>query len=315
MTHLSRREFAALVASGAVAGAAAPFAGDQTSPRGSGVTAQDVIERIRTSIGVEWRSETVDTVKAGDPATAITGIVTTSLASMAVLQQAVKAGANLIVTNQPTFYSRGDARTPPAGRGAGRGAAGAAPLPPPPADAVFTAKNAFITRHNLVVFRLSDHWKLRRPDPFAQGLGATLGWTPHQVTGDVSRYEIPAVSLDALASTVKARLNARGGVRVVGDPQARVQRVAILPGSTPITASLATLPAVDVIVAGEVREWESTEYVRDVVHAGGRKGLILVGRIVSDDAGMQACASWLAPLIPEVRVRHLSAGDPYWRPA
>lgn len=312
MTHLSRREFAALVASGAVAGAAVPFAIGQALPPGSGVTAQDVIERIRKSIGVAWRSETVDTVKAGDAATTITGIVTTSLASMAVLQQAVKAGANLIITSQPTFYSRGDTPTPPTGRGAGRGTAGAAPLP---ADVVFTAKNAFITRHTLVVFRLSDHWKLRRPDPFVQGLATTFGWTPPQVVGDVPRYDIPAVSLDALASTVKAKLNARGGVRVVGDPQARVQRVAILPGSTPIAASLAALPTVDVIVAGEVREWESTEYVRDVVHASGRKGLILVGRIVSEDAGMQACASWLAPLIPEVRVGHLSAGDPYWRPA
>jgi hypothetical protein len=72
---------------------------------------------------------------------------------------------------------------------------------------------------------------------------------------------------------------------------------------------------VDVIIGGEMREWESTEYVRDVVHSGGRKGLILVGRIVSEEAGMQACATWLESLVAGVPVRHIAAGDPYWRPA
>ncbi len=166
-----------------------------------------------------------------------------------------------------------------------------------------------------MIVRLSDHWRLRRPDPLAQGLGAALGWTPYRVAGDVSRYDIPPLSLGALASAVKATLNARGGIRVIGHPQTRVQTVALLPGSTSIAASLAALPTADVLIAGEVREWESTEYVRDVVHAGGRKGLILVGRILSEEAGMNACAAWLETFVREVPVRHVAAGDPYWRPA
>lgn len=315
---ITRREFAALVAAGAVAvPAGGALAAGRRAPRRA-VTASEVVERIRKSIGVEWKAETVDTVKAGDPSTVVTGVVTTSLATMAVLQQAVKAGANLIITGAPTFYSRADARTPAAGRGGGRAAAAGsapAPPPPPPADPVFTAKNDFITRNNLVVFRLSDHWRLRKPDPLAQGIGTALGWTKYQVAGDVARYDIPATSLDALASGLKKALNSRGGMRVVGDPQARIQKVALLPGSTPITASLAALPSVDVVIAGEVREWESTEYARDVVFSGQRKGFILVGRLVSEEAGMAACAKWLEMVVPEVAVRHVPAGDPYWRPA
>ena len=88
-----------------------------------------------------------------------------------------------------------------------------------------------------------------------------------------------------------------------------------LPGSTPIQASLQTLPNVDAIVAGEVREWESVEYARDTVFAGRRKGLILVGRVVSEEPAMNVCASWLRTFVPEVAVRHVPAGDPYWRPA
>ena len=60
------------------------------------------------------------------------------------------------------------------------------------------------------------------------------------------------------------------------------------------------LPNVDAIVAGEVREWESVEYVRDKVFAGEKKGLILVGRVVSEEPGMAICADWLKTFVPEV---------------
>jgi hypothetical protein len=321
MNQISRREFAALVAAGTVAGrVAGPLASGQGGS-GQVVTAADIIERIRKNVGVDWKTDTVDTVKAGDASTRVTGVVTTSLASMAVLQQAVKAGANFVVTFEPTFYSRGDAPTPPAGRGAGpggRGAAGAPAAPPPPPrppDPVFAAKNDFIARNNMVVFRLSDHWRLRTPDPLALGFARALGWTSHQSANDPRRFDVPALTLDALTTSLKTALQSRGGIRVIGDPQTRVQRVALLPGSTPIQASLATLPGVDVIVAGEVREWESVEYVRDVVFSGQRKGLILVGRVVSGEPGMAVCADWLRTFVSEVPVRHIAAGDPYWRPA
>ena len=71
----------------------------------------------------------------------------------------------------------------------------------------------------------------------------------------------------------------------------------------------------DVIVAGEVREWESVEYARDVAFSGQRKGLVLIGRVVSEEGGMSECARWLATLVSEVPVRHISAGDPYWSPS
>ena len=106
----------------------------------------------------------------------------------------------------------------------------------------------------------------------------------------------------------------RAGVRVVGRPQARVRTIGVLPGTRPIQDTVALLPRVDAIIAGEIREWESSEYVRDVVNAGIGKGLILVGRSMSEDAGMKVCADWLRPLVPEAPVRWLPAGDPYWRP-
>src|SRR6188508_881895 len=118
MADLSRREFTALAA----AVAAAPLAVNRVAA-GKTITAQDLIDRIKKNIGVEWKAETVDGFKAGDPSTVITGVVTTSMATLAVLQQAVKAGANLVITAAPTFYSRADLSSP-AGRGGGPGGPG-----------------------------------------------------------------------------------------------------------------------------------------------------------------------------------------------
>jgi putative NIF3 family GTP cyclohydrolase 1 type 2 len=286
------------------------------------LTAQDLIDRIQKNLGVAWKAETADGLKAGDASTVVTGVVSTSMATLDVLQRAVKAGANFIVTGHPTFYSRSDARTPPAGRGGrggGRGTAGTdqppGPPAPPPNDAVFTGKNAYIDKHGLVVFRLSDHWRLRQPDPYAQGLATAMGWTKQQAAGDLRAFEVPQTTLAALAAAAKKNLQSRGGMRVIGDPKIQVRRIGLLPGSTPIQATVALLPNVDVVLAGEVREWESVEYARDMAFSGSRKGMILVGRIVSEEPAMDVCARWLTSLVPEVPVRHLSAGDPYWRPS
>ncbi len=315
MHPISRRKFVALTATGI---ATAPLALRARSI-GVAVTAQEVVDRIKKNIGVEWQPDTVDTFKAGDPSTAVTGMVTTALPTLNVLGQAVKSGANLIVTCEPTFFSRADTPTPPVRPRFVRGADGRVvpletPSAPPPPDPVFSGKDDFIRKHGLVVWRFSDHWRLRKPDPYAQGLVAGLGWSKFANSDNPSHLSIPEMSLDALVLHVKKSLKSRGGMRIVGHPDLRVRKVALLPGTTPIQASLETLPGVDAIIAGEVREWESVEYVRDTMALGGKKALILVGRIVSEEPGMQVCAQWLETIVPEVDSTWVSAGDPYWRP-
>ena len=313
MTQYSRREFAGLAA----AAVAAPFAfAPARVHAAAALTAQQLFDAIKAQIGVAWKDETVDGLKAGDPATAVTGIVTTALPTLAVLQQAAKAGANVVIASQPAFYAKADTRTPPVPRPPGPPGAAPPPGPPPtaPPDAVFTAKNAFVDEHKLLLIRLSDHWRARAADPMAAGFAHALGWTSHQVAGNPRRYDVPATSVEALVATLGKTLNVNGGLRIVGDPKTSVTKIGLLPGSTPIQAALEMLPGVDAIVGGEVREWESVEYVRDQVASGAKKALILVGRITSEEPGMIACADWLKTVAPGVPVRHIAAGDPYWRP-
>ena len=329
MTQLTRREFAALAAVAAVspfAGAQAPV--PQPQARAGALTAGALFERIKARLDITWKADTVDGLKAGDAATPVTGIVTTALPTITVLRRAVALGANVVIASQPAFFARSDARTPPrrgpggppggappAPGSGGAAAAAAAPEPPAPPDPIYAAKNAYIDEHKLVIIRLSDHWRGRDADPLALGFAKALGWTKHQVAGQPRRYDLPATTVEGLVAALEQALKVRGGIRVVGDPQTRVQKLGLLPGSTPLQASLDLLPGVDAIVAGEVREWETVEYARDHVDAGAKKALILVGRIVSEDPGMQACAEWLGALDSKLPVTHVAAGDPYWRPA
>ena len=349
MKHISRREFVSLTVAGTAASrVASPFARG-LHPSTAAITANEIIERIKKNIGVEWGNDDVDTFKAGDPSTVVTGVVTTSMATIDVLQKAVQAGANLVITAAPTFYSRADVSTPgargfgaglAAGRGqppargagagpgggagpaaaaspgpaaasgpgtgasapmppappmpqsvvpAGRAAAPAAPATPPPPDPVYAGKNDFIAKHKLVVFRLTQHWNQRKPDPRAQGLAAAMGWTKSKVGDDVAlRYEVPPITLDALASQLKKALGTRGGIRAIGDPATMVRRIGLLPGYSLIQASIAMMSTVDVILAGEVQEWESATYAQDVAFAGIKKGFISIGRVVNEAPGMHA---------------------------
>src|SRR6478752_7442068 len=121
MTGISRRDFVALTAAGA---AATPFLLDDALVGAPAVTAQEIVERVKKNVGAAWGTDDVDTFKAGDPSTVVTGVVTTSMATLDVLQRAVQAGANFIITAAPTFYSRADLSTP-----GGRGGAGRGPIP------------------------------------------------------------------------------------------------------------------------------------------------------------------------------------------
>jgi putative NIF3 family GTP cyclohydrolase 1 type 2 len=285
----SRREFMAAAAAALVAARAGRI-------RGAALTADEAIQRIRAGVGVPWRETTVDSVKAGDPRTIVTGIATTVSATLPLLRKAADAGRNLIITCEPTFYNGNDEPGPRA------------------TDPVYLAKKAFIDERRLVVWRFSDHWGARVPNEFTTALAAALGWAGRRAADNPSIYQMPSTTMAALRTHVQSRLSLRGGMRVVGGSGLRIRRVLISPGTTDLASTVKNLAQADVVLSGEPREWEAVEYVFDTAAAGRPRGMIAIGRSVSQEPGMQACAAWLRTVIPEVPVEALAAGDPFWRP-
>jgi hypothetical protein len=132
---------------------------------------------------------------------------------------------------------------------------------------------------------------------------------------DDALYDIPRATAEETVALIRSRLHLRGGLRAVGDRKATVRRVLLHPGTMTPAMIWQRYSEVDLIVAGEVQEWENTHYAADMFTAGEKRALVTIGRVVSEDPGMRACAEWLKTLIKEVPAKWIGAGDPYWRPA
>ena len=145
------------------------------------------------------------------------------------------------------------------------------------------------------------------------GFAGALGWSARRVKPDDALYEIPAATAEATVALIRNKLNLRGGLRTVGDRKATIRRVLLFPGSMTPATMWQRYSEVDMIVAGEVREWENTLYAADIFTAGEKRALVTVGRVVSEEPGMRACAEWLKTVVKQVPATWIGAGDPYWR--
>ncbi len=102
-------------------------------------------------------------------------------------------------------------------------------------------------------------------------------------------------------------------MRVMGDPNLRVHTLAGNWGYAGSSRPFAR-PDLDVLIIGEAREWELIEYAADTIQSGKKKGLIVLGHIPSEQAGMLNCANWLKTFITEVPIEFIPAAEPFWNP-
>jgi len=263
------------------------------------ITAQQVIDRIQKEVGIPWRTPTVDTFKAGDPNTPVTGIAVTMMATLDVLQRAAAAGNNLVITHEPTFYGHQDMIADLEKQN----------------DPVLAFKEAFIREHHMVIWRFHDHWHRRRPDGIQLGMTKALGWEKFQSAEDPHLFTLPETTLAGLAEALKRKLDI-AVMRVVGDRSMKLTKVALMPGAGGSERQIKTLERDDVeaLVIGEVPEWETVEYVDDATAAHQHKALIMLTHIPSEQAGMYECTQWLKTFVNEVPIEFVPAKQPFWEP-
>jgi hypothetical protein len=164
-----------------------------------------------------------------------------------------------------------------------------------------------------VVFRLHDNWLSRKESEMTAALAEALGWGTHRVNPNGALYEVPAATAEATVALIREKLNLRGGLRAVGDRAATVRRVLLFPGFLTPAIMWKRYTEADMTITGEVREWENTFYAADMFTAGEKRNLVTLGRVVSEDPGMRACAEWMKTVVGEIPVQWIPAGDLYWR--
>lgn len=258
------------------------------------ITAREVIEEMKKNVTCEWASNTVDTFKAGDPDQKVTGIATTFIATMDVLKEAKDLNCNLIITHEPTFYNHLDETSHLKN------------------DPVYQAKLKYIEDNGLIIFRFHDHIHRTDPDGIMEGMLEKLDWKKYVVSVEPMILEFPKMYVGDLAKELKIAFD-KSPIRVIGNMNAAFTRVAFAPGAPGYEAHIRLLERddVDILVGGEVPEWETITYVRDAVGAGMNKTLILLGHVNSEEAGMKYCANWLSGFIKNIPIHFIPAGDPF----
>jgi putative NIF3 family GTP cyclohydrolase 1 type 2 len=258
----------------------------------STLTIQQAIERIKSRFEGNAGEHTVDTIKSGNPQEPVRGVVVTFMATRDVLKQAVARGANLIVTHEPTFYDHFDNEKPLQ------------------ADPTYKAKRKYIDEHGLAVWRSHDLPHIHRPDMIVTGMIRELGWQDAADPKLTDTYNIAPQSLEQLIGHCKEKLGIRT-VRYVGDPRMTCKKAALKVGAGGGQFEILRESGVDVVLTGESPEWVTCEYVRDAVASGEKKALIVLGHANSEEGGMKWMSEWIAGILPEVKVEHVPAGDPF----
>jgi putative NIF3 family GTP cyclohydrolase 1 type 2 len=259
------------------------------------IPAGAIVTRLRDHFPASLPHDTWDTLKSGHEQSPVRGVAVTFLATLDVLRRSVELDANFVITHEPTFYHGSDDTRELEG------------------DVVLEIKRRFIEEHELSVFRLHDALHALDPDRIARAFVEAIGWQSFRVGGQHHRFVVPETSLRELCQELKAKTGA-SAVRAVGDPEMRCTKIGLNPGAPYSIVQMRSLQddAVQVLIAGETREWETVEYARDAVTAGRDKALILLGHRSSEEPAMERLALEIAEIVPEVPVSFVPAGEPYW---
>ena len=292
---LARRQFAKTLFAAAGAITLAPIAGLAKRPSAAAAfTVQQVIDMILKSVPGAPFPRTVDTIKAGNPGQVVKGIVTTMFATLDVIEKAKQAGANFIIAHEPTFYNHTDETTWLK------------------EDQVYENKKNLLDKYEITVWRCHDNLHAHKPDGVLMGVLTSLGWESYYDAANPRLVTIPPTSLQTIIDHTKRKLDIPH-VRYVGDLTDQCHRIVLIPGAAGGRMQIESLEKEkpDLLVVGEVNEWETSEYVRDLRHTGAKTSLLVLGHIQSEEPGLEWLVNWLKPQLPEIPIQHIPSTDAF----
>lgn len=275
------------------------------------MTIQEIIDRICDFHLPLERPDTVDTVKFGDPGMECTGVAVTCFASTDVIRRAGEAGANLIITHEPTFFNDPEDNSFLQGNRA------------------YEEKVKLLEKYNMVVWRDHDHihgpGKPNTPpaerkgkDLIFYGIMEELGWRQYLTGSELKplEYKFPKRTLQDLCDELMTKLNLNG-IRVIGEKNMDIEKLFITEhirgwGDDDKIKKIEE-GDFDVIIPLETIDWTICEYVLDSCAAGRPRAVLSMGHFNFEEPGMKYMAEkWLPELLPDdIPVHFIPAADTY----
>ncbi|MCE3202433.1 Nif3-like dinuclear metal center hexameric protein [Paenibacillus sonchi] len=262
---------------------------------------QEVIDRILLDCcGGRKLEQTCDVLASGHEDMEVTGIVTTFMATVDVIREAVAIGANLIITHEPTYFTGMDT------------------LDWLQEDPVYLAKRTLIEQHGIAIWRFHDHMHLADTDRIYDGLLKELAWEDKKLEEkNPWGYLIEETTVRALAGFLKQKLG-MDVIQIVGNPDSACSRIGILVGGGSLGLGREQMPMelmqeknLDVMICGDITEWTLCAYVNDAAMLGQNKAMIVIGHERSEEWGMKYMAEWLVPLVSGLPVTFVDAKEPF----
>jgi putative NIF3 family GTP cyclohydrolase 1 type 2 len=233
---------------------------------------------------------TVDTLKTGNRDTVVTSIITAMFPTVDVIKKAISLGANFIICHEPTFYNHTD------------------DVSWLQNDEVYKDKTYLINKHNIAIWRNHDYIHSLVKDGVTIGVVTQLGWKDYQQSANT--FILPSTPLKDLISHAKQKLNIEM-VRYIGDLSQSCTSILLMPGAAGGRAQIQLIGKIkpDVLVCGEISEWETAEYVRDARAEGRQLALVALGHIASEEAGSEFMLKWIKEHLPQMKSAHIPSGN------
>lgn len=239
------------------------------------------------------RDTTLDTFKAGDPDTEVTGIAVGWMSYTWAIRKALEHGCNLFVTHEPTFFSHKDDD-----------------------ESVFRyaeaqGKRELIERSGIVVLRCHDLWdklpEIGVADCWARQLGLSR---PIAGDGYYRLFDVTGQTSLSVAQQIARSVKSLGqeSVQLLGPSDKPVSRLAIGTGAaTPLTHLIDRYGA-DIIVCSD----DGFTYWRDgALSIDMGVPVVVVNHAVSELAGILSMAEHLRSAFPAVTVHHIEQSCMY----
>ncbi|HPJ02449.1 MAG TPA: Nif3-like dinuclear metal center hexameric protein [Candidatus Limiplasma sp.] len=272
-----------------------------------------IIDGIIAKTGVPRLPEdkTCDRLMAGSLDNEVTKIVSTFMATVDVIVAAAKAGANFIITHEPTWFTGMDDTSWLQD------------------DPVYLKKKELIEATGMNIWRFHDHMHFDAEDGIFRGFDLEAEWGEYHMPVDTNSpfyrkgkdkdfcYQIPKTTLKGLVDYFKDKFE-MPFIRIIGNPDMPVERVAVLLGGGSLGLGNEHMPMelmqnrnLDAILCGETTEWTLPAYVRDAAQLGMDKAILVLGHERSEEPGMKHLGSWLKSIVGDIPVLYIPSNEPF----
>ncbi len=276
----------------------------------------EVIQNIKDYCQGSWMgmkiddATTRDKVLYGETDRECTGIVTTSYASVKVIEKAHELGANLIIAHEALLWNHGDHRE----------------WLEESQNKTYLAKKKLMDDYGITVWRFHDYIHSGIPykdgyiDGIFYGLAKETGWDDAIINNaDISGavyLECEPTTPRQVAKLIREKWNLTG-LKCIGNMDAQVTKIMVCGHVMEGGDSNSLIRKVDkedinLLLPLELIDFTLTEYVKDSAELGYNRAILAPGHFNLEEPGMKYMEKWIHDAIKaDIPASFVQAGDMY----